>query len=176
MSKVEVVCPYCKKPTVVEKSFDVSAHGLNKVQCSHCSKRWEESLTEPGVLSKSAPSSGMAKLRDSLAELGRVVDAYVARRAAQQPARFQPQGYEPATVVKFVAGMQGGLLLESDITATAEAARQHSAFVTKAADRDAVAHAELEKALANGKPLTSPNYTRPGDGLEKEAPPQVPAR
>jgi hypothetical protein len=56
MSKVETFCPYCKKQVVVEKRFDVSAYGLNKVQCSHCSKRWEERLSEPGALAKSAPA------------------------------------------------------------------------------------------------------------------------
>jgi hypothetical protein len=61
-------------------------------------------------------------------------------------------------------------MLESDIADSAEASRQECVFVTKAADRDAVAQAELEKALASGKPVTSPNYTRADDGLEKGAP------
>jgi hypothetical protein len=52
----------------------------------------------------------------------------------------------------------------------AEASRQESVFVTKTANGEAVARAELQKALANGKPITSPNYVRADDGLEKEAP------
>jgi hypothetical protein len=104
---------------------------------------------------------------DRLAELGRVVDAYVARNAT--PARFQPQGQETTpTVLKFVAGMPGGAMLESNIAESAEVSRQqNSAFVTKAANEDAAAQVALQKALANGKPVTSPNYTRVGDGLEE---------
>jgi transposase-like protein len=66
MSKFEVVCPFCRKPNGVEKnSFGVSAHGLQKIQCSHCSKRWEENLSDTGGLVKSAPapSSELAALR-----------------------------------------------------------------------------------------------------------------
>jgi hypothetical protein len=126
-------------------------------------------LGEDDTFFKSAPSGELAKLRENLAELGRVVDAYVARRAAPQPARFQPQGFPAATVLKFVAGMPGGLMLEPNPADIAEAARQESTFVTKAADRDAVAQAELRKTLANGKPLTSPNYVRADDGLAKDA-------
>ncbi len=63
MSKVETVCPFCKKAIAVEKnSFGVSAHGLNKVECEHCSKRWEENLTADS-LAKSAPASELAALR-----------------------------------------------------------------------------------------------------------------
>ena len=168
MSKVTTDCPHCKRLNVVEKgSAGVTTHGY-RIKCSHCSKSWDDSLGEDDSFFKSAPSGELAKLRESLAELGRVVDAYVARRAAR-PVSFQPQGQETRTVLKFVAGMPGGVMLESDIAESAEASQQHSAFVTKAANGDAVAHAELQKALANGKPVTSPNYTRVGDGLEKDA-------
>ena len=98
-------------------------------------------------------SDGMAEVRQRIAELGKVVDAYVARHTAAPSARFQPQGEETATVLKFVAGMPGGMMLESDVADSAEASRQHSAFVTKSANGEAVAEAELEKALANGKPV-----------------------
>src|SRR5258708_5398907 len=119
---------------------------------------------------RSNQSDGMAEVRQRIAELGKVVDSYVARHTAAPSARFQPQGEETATVLKFVAGMPGGMMLESDVADSAEASRQHSAFVTKSANREAVAEAELEKALANGKPVTSPNYRRADDGLEKDAP------
>jgi hypothetical protein len=66
---------------------------------------------------------------------------------------------EAATVLKFVAGMPGGIMIESDVS---ESARQDSIFVTKAASREVVARAELEKALANGRPVTSPEYERIG--------------
>lgn len=118
---------------------------------------------------KSAPSGEFTKLRETLAELGRVVDAYVARRAVA--VTFQPQGQDtPPTVLKFVAGMPGGVMLESDLAESAEASRQqNSTFVTKSASEDAAAQAALQKALANGRPVTSSNYTRVGEGLEKDA-------
>ena len=164
MSKVTTDCPHCRKLNVIEKSSaSVSTYGY-RIRCSHCSKSWDDSLGEDASFFKSAPSGEFAALRENLAELGRVVDAYVAR----QPASFQPQGHERATVVKFVAGLPGGAMLESDVAALADASRRESAFVTKAANEDA-GRAALEKALANGKPVTSPNYTRVGDGLEKDA-------
>jgi len=117
-------------------------------------------------------SSELAKLRVQLnaqfAELLSKLNGLVERRAAApRPASFQPQGQETATVLKFVAGMPGGVILESDV---ADAARQQSTFVTKTASGEVVAHTELQKALANGKRVTSPNYTRADDGLEKDAP------
>jgi hypothetical protein len=177
MSK-EVVCPFCKESNTVEKySFSGALkHGLPEIKCPHCSKSWGQNVIETGSLAKSAPvSSELAELRVQLnaqfAELLAKLQGLTERRAAApRPVSFQPQGYESATVVKFVAGMPGGLMLESDIADAAEASRQHSAFVTKAANGDAVAHAELQKALANGKPVTSPNYTRADDGLEKGTP------
>jgi hypothetical protein len=69
MSKIETVYPYCRKQNAVEKSStSVTAHGLNKIQCSHWSKYWDEHLSEPGVLSKSAPapSGELAALRIQL--------------------------------------------------------------------------------------------------------------
>jgi hypothetical protein len=171
MSKFATDCPYCRKSNVVEKSSaSVSTHGF-RIACSHCSKSWDDSLGEDAGFFKSAPSGEFTKLRENLAELGRVVDAYVARNAAATPARFQPQGGETApTVLKFVAGMPGGVMLESDLAESAEASRQqNSAFVTKSASEDAAAGAALQKALANGRPVTSSNYTRVGDGLEKDA-------
>ena len=170
MSKTTTDCPYCRKLNVVEKSSaSVTTYGY-RIRCSHCSKSWDDSLGEDASFFKSAPSGDFTQLRENLAELGRVVNAYVARRAAPQPARFQPRGEETTTVLKFVAGMPGGVMLESDVAESAEASRQqNSSFVTKSANEDAAAHAALQKALANGRPVTSSNYTRIGDGLEKDA-------
>jgi hypothetical protein len=98
-------------------------------------------------------SDGMAEVRQRIAELGKVVDAYVARHTVAPSARFQPQGEETATVLKFVAGMPGGVMLESDIADAVEASRQHSVFVTKTHNGEAVAAAELRKALDNGTPV-----------------------
>jgi hypothetical protein len=176
MSK-EVVCPFCKKSNPVEKySFSGElAYDLPEIKCPNCSKSWGENVIEAGRLAKSAPSNELAELRVQLnaqfAELLSKINGLTERRAAApRSVSFQPQGYEPATVLKFVAGMPGGLMLEPNTAELAEESRQESAFVTKSANREAVAHAELQKALANGKPVTSPNYVRANDGLEKGAP------
>jgi hypothetical protein len=169
MIEILTICPHCKESNTVQKSSHADMYGLQRIQCSHCSKAWSENVGETLGLTKSAPSGEFAKLRENLAELGRVVDAYVARNAAATPARFQPQGQEAApTVLKFVAGMPGGVMLESDLAESAEVSRQQAAFVTKASSED-VSRAALQKSLANGKPVTSPNYAHVGDGLEKDA-------
>lgn len=177
MSKVEAVCPFCNKPSAFEKSSHADVYGLQRVQCPHCSKQWSENLSATGALSKSAPSpsSELAQLRVQLnaqfAELLSKLQGLIERRATPpRSVSFQPMGEGTGTVQKVVAGMPGGAMAESDIAEAAEASRQSAAFVTKAANSDAVAHAELQKALANGKPITSPNYTRLDDGLEKAAP------
>src|SRR6266852_277440 len=87
MSKVETACPHCRKWNTVEKSStSVTAYGY-KIQCSNCSKYWEDTLGETGSLAKSAPaqSDGMAAVRQRLIELGKVVDDYIARQAATRP-------------------------------------------------------------------------------------------
>jgi hypothetical protein len=66
MSKVETICPFCRKPNAAGKnSFDVSANGVQAIQCSHCSKRWEENFCE-GPLVKAAPP---VPSREELTEL-----------------------------------------------------------------------------------------------------------
>jgi hypothetical protein len=170
MSKFATDCPYCKKSNVVEKSSaSVSTYGF-RIRCSHCSKSWDDSLGEDAGFFKSAPLGEFADLRENIAKLGEAVNALIARNAAAAaPARFQPQGGETAPpVLKFVAGMPGGVMLESDLAESAEVSRQQAAFVTKASSED-VSRAALQKALANGKEIKSPNYTRVGDGLEKDA-------
>jgi len=120
MSKVETACPHCRKWNTVEKSStSVTAFGY-RIQCSHCSKYWEDTLGETGSLAKSAPADGMAAVRQRLIELGKVVDDYIARQA-----KFKPNGadqVQEATVLKFVAGMPEGMMLGSDIADAAEAA------------------------------------------------------
>jgi hypothetical protein len=165
MRKIEAVCPYCAKAKTIETSGTATNVSL---KCAQCSKSWDEDLSEAGSLAKSAPvpSSELAGLRVQLnaqfAELLSKLQGLTERRATA-PASFQPQREETATVLKFVAGMPGGVMLESDIADSAEASRQHPTFVTKAANGDAVAHAELEKALANGRPVTSHEYERIGE-------------
>jgi predicted Zn finger-like uncharacterized protein len=108
MSKVEVVCPFCRKPNAVEKnSLGASAHGLQDVQCSHCSKRWEENLSESGPLAKSAPapSSELAALRvqvrSQMDELAKKINGLIERRtAATPPARFNTNGVEKSDVAQ----------------------------------------------------------------------------
>ena len=162
MRKIEAVCPYCAKAKTVETIGTATNLSL---KCAHCSKSWDEDLSETGSLAKSAPapSDGMAAVRQRLIELGKVVDDYIARQAATRPAKFKPSGgdqAQEATVLKFVAGAPGGVMLQIDAT---ESAPDAPAFVTKAADNDAAARAELQKALANGMPVTSPEYVRVGE-------------
>jgi transposase-like protein len=49
MSKIETACPYCKKTNAVEKSSFVDRDGLQDINCSHCSKRWQGNLSEIGT-------------------------------------------------------------------------------------------------------------------------------
>ena len=106
MSKVEVFCPFCKTTNAVEKSsFDVSAHGLQNIQCSHCSKRWKENLSDTGRLAKSAPapSSELAALRVQVRvqmdELVKKINGLIERRTvAIGSARFNINGVEESDV------------------------------------------------------------------------------
>lgn len=56
MSKIETVCPYCKKANTVEKSNSVDRYGLQDIRCAHCSKSWQGNLSETEGLAKSAPN------------------------------------------------------------------------------------------------------------------------
>ena len=102
MSKIETVCPFCKKQIVVEKNhFGVGehAHGLHEIQCSHYSKSWQQNLSV--TLAKSAPAlcSNLAELRvrvrGQLDELMTKINALVANcTVAARQTRFNPQGVE----------------------------------------------------------------------------------
>ena len=108
MSKVEVICPFCRKPNAVEKnSFGASAHGLQDVQCSHCSKRWEENLSDTERLAKSATvrSSELAALRvqvrAQMDELVKKINGLIERRTvATESARFNINGVEKSCVAQ----------------------------------------------------------------------------
>jgi hypothetical protein len=171
MSKIQTVCPHCGKPNPFSKSY-VERFGLQNIECPHCSKSLGGNLNANSNLSKSAgvPSGELAALRvqvlAQMDELRKKINGLLERSgAAPRPARFQPDGgggepvREAATVLKFVAGMPGGLMVESDVD---KSELQSPAFVTKAATGEVVARAELEKALANGRPVTSPQYERIG--------------
>jgi hypothetical protein len=102
MSKIETVCPFCKKQIVVEKNhFGVGehAHGLHEIQCSHYSKSWQQNLSV--TLAKSAPalsnelSELRVQVRGQLDELMTKINALVANRTATaRQTRFNPQGVE----------------------------------------------------------------------------------
>jgi hypothetical protein len=102
MTKGEAVCPYCKKQTVVEKNhFGVGehAHGLQDIQCSHCSKSWQQDLSVTFAKSAPAISSELAELRvqvrGELDELMTEINAFIGnRKAAARQTRFNPQGVE----------------------------------------------------------------------------------
>ena len=88
MTKVEAVCPHCKKTNAVEKSSFVDAHGIQIIQCSHCSKTWARDLSVTGSLTKSAPgaSSDLAELRvqvrAQLNELTKRINGLIESRVA----------------------------------------------------------------------------------------------
>jgi hypothetical protein len=177
MSKFEVVCPHCRKPNAVEKtSFGAlgTDHGQQDIQCSHCLKRWKEDLGETGSLTKSAPSqaTGMAELRQRLIELGKVVDAYVARRAAAQPARFNTNGREVEKSDEInreflnkalangtridVAQPEGSTsprFQTVESVGSGQRVRSGAPFDTNGVEKSDIADAELQRALANGKPV-----------------------
>jgi transposase-like protein len=86
MSKVEVVCPFCRESNAVEKySFSGALkHGLPEIKCPHCSKSWGQNVIETGSLAKSAPSSELAELR--------VQNMIVFREISEKlEAQFHPQ-------------------------------------------------------------------------------------
>ena len=110
MSEFETVCPYRKKTNAVEKTSSVDAHGLQNIQCSHCSKSWEGNLSETEGLAKSAlgPSSELADLavlrvqvRAQLDELVKRINGLVESRAAAASRRtkFNTSGVEKMDVV-----------------------------------------------------------------------------
>jgi hypothetical protein len=107
MSKVDAVCPFCRKPNAVEKSSFADRHGLQDVQCSHCSKRWDENLSDTGRLAKSAtvPSSELAALRvqvrAQMDELVKKINGLIERRTvATGSARFNINGVEKSDVAQ----------------------------------------------------------------------------
>jgi hypothetical protein len=50
--KVEVECPYCHAVAKAELNAGVMRAGMQKTQCSSCSKSWQEDLSETGILQK----------------------------------------------------------------------------------------------------------------------------
>ena len=173
MSKVEVVCPHCDKPNAVEKSIFADRHGLQKIQCSHCSKSWAEDLSVTGTLAKSAhaPSSELAELRVEinaqftalLAKLNGIIE-----RRATAARRFNTSGVERSDVTlhelqKALANGTPITFQSADSTPlrfqTAESVgsgrrvRSGQPFDTNGVEKSDVADAELQRALDSGKPV-----------------------
>jgi len=171
MSKIETICPFCKKTNAVEKTnFGVSEHGLQDIQCSHCSKSWSEDLSLSGRLAKSAPapSSGMAELRQRLIELGKVVDAFIERQAVTPPARFNPKGVEKDGMAdqELSKALANGkpVTFQSEESqsprfqtvssiGSGQRVRSGQPFDVSGVEKSDTADAELRKALGSGKPL-----------------------
>jgi len=153
MSIIETVCPFCKKQNAVEKSStSVTAHGLNKIRCSHCSKYWEEHLSEPGVLAKSAPapSSELAALRVQVRAQMETLMAKINGLLQQREAagrRFQPGGVEKSGVAEHE--LQKSLANGKPAVRTSPGAGASGArFVPGGVEKNDAAAEELEKALA----------------------------
>jgi len=175
MSKFETVCPYCKKTNAVEKSSFVDEHGLQKIQCSHCSKGWATDLSVTDSLTKSAPgaSSELAELRvqvrAQLNELTKRINGLIESRAvAARLARFNTTGVEKSDVVaqeleKALANGQPVAFHPSEGSSrrfqtvesvgSGQRVRSGAAFDTNGIEKSDVADQELQKALGNGKPV-----------------------
>jgi hypothetical protein len=165
MNTVEIVCPYCNKPSAVEKDGSaVDRHGLQKVRCTHCAKDWSANLSFAGNLEKSAGTSDLAALRvqvrGQLDELLKQIKALQERRAAESgPARFNTTGVEKTDVAKqelqkALANGKRHTFQTSPGARASEAMASSGRFVPDGVQKSDVAGQELTKALANGKPVT----------------------
>jgi transposase-like protein len=168
MSNVSAICPFCKRTNAVEKnSFGVSAYGLNKVECSHCSKSWEENLVETGSLAKSAPSELAVlrvQIRAQMEELTKRINGLLeTRQAAARLARFNPAGVEKSDLVaqelnKALSNGKpvtfqpegGGSARFQTVESVASGVRTAPGgrFVPDGFEKNATAEEELKKALA----------------------------
>jgi phage FluMu protein Com len=177
MSKVETVCPHCKKANTVEKaSFGVSAyaHPLQDIQCSHCSKSWKEDLGATGSeLAKSVQPTSLAELRVQVRaqfdELLKQINALQERRAAaSRPAKFQPGGVEKSDTasqelekalsngkpVAFQTSERSSPRFQTvESVGSGQRTRSGRPFDANGAEKSETADAELHKALANGEPV-----------------------
>jgi phage FluMu protein Com len=175
MSKVEAVCPHCKKSNTVEKSNHLNCYGLQNIQCTHCSKVWGENLGETGGLAKSAPapSSELGQLRvqvrAQMDELLKKINGLIERRtAATTPARFNTSGVEKRDVAaqELEKALANGkpVTFQTESTApdrfktvesvgSGQRMRSGAAFDISGVEKSDVADQELRKALANGKPV-----------------------
>jgi len=167
MSKVETVCPHCKKANTVEKaSFGVGAyaHPLQDIQCSHCSKSWKEDLGAVGSdLAKSFQPTSLAELRVQVRaqfdELLKQINALQERRAAaaRLAARFNTSGVEKSDVAEaeLKKALDNGTPLTfqtlSGVRSSGAAPASSGRFVPDGVEKSDVARQELTKALANGK-------------------------
>jgi hypothetical protein len=176
MRKIEAVCPYCTKTKTIE-TYGTAANV--SLKCTQCSKIWDEDLSETGRLAKSAPTQSpeMATLRERIAELAKVVQAYIdrqatARAAAPQSARFNTGGRSVEKSNEINRELLNKALdngVRVDVAQPAESSsprlqtvesvgsgrrvRSGAAFDTNGVEKTAAADAELAKALANGKPV-----------------------
>jgi hypothetical protein len=97
--EVEAICTHCHKANAVAKNRDViDKYGLQKVHCAHCSKSWEENLSD-ATLAKSAGSTDLATLRVQVRSqidelLKRITGLIEERKTASRPAKFQTGGVE----------------------------------------------------------------------------------
>ena len=154
MSKVETVCPHCKKANTVEKSSRGDMYGCQHIQCSHCAKSWSENLNLSGSLAKSAPavsSAGLAELRvqvrAQLDELLMKINALVQQRQAARPTRFQPAGVEKSGVAE--AELQKALASGKPVMF--QTVETGARFIHGGSENTTAAKEELTKALANPK-------------------------
>jgi transposase-like protein len=169
MSKVVTVCPHCKKANTVEKASSgvgEYAHGVQNIQCSHCSKSWIEDMDVTGSeLAKSVQPTSLAALRVQVRaqfdELLKQINALQERRAAaaRLAAKFNTSGVEKSDVAEaeLKKALDNGTSLTfqtlSGVRSSGAAPASSGRFVPDGVEKSDVAGQELTKALANGKPV-----------------------
>src|SRR5882757_9455782 len=161
MNKVETICPYCKKTTaVVRKSFGALT-GRQDVQCSHCSKSWEEDLSDSNRLAKSVHPTSLAELRVQVRaqfdELLKQINALQERRTvAIRSAKFNTSGIEKSDVAEqeiqkaLADGKPLNFQTLSGTRPSGGAAASSGRFVPDGVEKSDLAGQELTKALSNG--------------------------
>lgn len=173
MSKTGAICPYCNAPNTVERSRFGPSAGLEKVQCAHCQKSWQEDFGASATLAKSAPpaasSTDLAALRTQIRaqvdELLAKVNALIERRAAASR-KFNPQGVEKSDVaqqeltkalsngkrVTFEAPESGSPKFQTVFSiGSGQRVRSGQPFDVNGVEKSDTADAELRKALGSGK-------------------------
>lgn len=178
MNKVETICPHCKTTNSVEKSSsEIDRYAMQDIKCAHCSKSWQEDLSDSNRLAKSFQPTSLAELRTNLKaqldELLKQINALQDRRAAaaSRAAKFNTNGREVeksdeinreflnkaldnGTPVTFQpSGSSAPRFQTVESVGSGQRVRSGAPFDVNGVEKSDTADAELRKALAAGKPV-----------------------